>query len=195
MRRASTFSCCSRLSPCPPRPAATARQLLHFSFRHVREQREGVDPLVGPWQLGTATLKGSGTLGGGQLGGQIVGYGDRCTPGTSRPRSGERDRLPGRGAPTGRSTSSRSTSRSRADERRAEVRARHARDPDDLRLEGAARLERRALGLCRHGPLDGGPPPDLRPGLDERRRRPEDEPRPRRPAARGQWAVVNISAS
>ena len=61
---------------------------LRFSFQTYANNVKVVTPLVGPWQLGTATLHGSGVLGDGRLVGSIVDYTDplyaRYPPGSMR---------------------------------------------------------------------------------------------------------------
>jgi hypothetical protein len=48
---------------------------IHFSFQTYANNVRVVSPLVGPWQLGTARLRGSGTLGG-DVRGAIVDFTD-----------------------------------------------------------------------------------------------------------------------
>jgi hypothetical protein len=54
--------------PAGAGPTATVR----FSFTTYANNVKVVAPLVGPWQLGTARLRGSGALGGGALRGTIT---------------------------------------------------------------------------------------------------------------------------
>ena len=59
-------------APAGSRQAAT----ITFSFQTYANNVKVVAPLVGPWQLGTARLHGSGTLAAGDLRGTIVDFTD-----------------------------------------------------------------------------------------------------------------------
>jgi len=50
----------------------TRASTIHFSLQGYANNVKVVAPLVGPWQLGVARIRGSGTLGSGQLRGVIV---------------------------------------------------------------------------------------------------------------------------
>jgi hypothetical protein len=55
---------------------STQAATITFSFQTYVHNVRVVAPLVGPWQLGTARLHGSGKLGGGGLRGSIVDFTD-----------------------------------------------------------------------------------------------------------------------
>jgi hypothetical protein len=55
---------------------STQAATITFSFQTYANNVKVVAPLVGPWQLGTARLHGSGRLGGGDLRGSIVDFTD-----------------------------------------------------------------------------------------------------------------------
>lgn len=66
------------LAVAAPASGKTASTIT-FSFSTYANNVRVVAPLVGRWQLGTALLRGSGTLGSG-VDGTIVGFGDPLYP-------------------------------------------------------------------------------------------------------------------
>jgi hypothetical protein len=79
MRRQALVLAALAALALPGAAGSSSALTIHFSFETFANNVRVVAPLVGPWQLGTARLHGSGTLGGG-VAGTIVGQGKPSNP-------------------------------------------------------------------------------------------------------------------
>jgi hypothetical protein len=76
VRRAARIAAIAAVTLLVVAPSAGGRRAatITFSFQTYANNVKVVAPLVGPWQLGTARLHGSGTLAAGDLRGTVVDF-------------------------------------------------------------------------------------------------------------------------
>jgi len=161
----------------------TRASTIHFSFQGYANNVKVIAPLVGPWQLGVARIRGSGTLGSGQLRGVIADVTDplysRYKPASMRAEVIGYSYVGGaHGAYTKLTLTVEITSAAQGGPRcEPGTRGIVTLYDSAAKLSNGERSDYVVMG--RWAAL-----PDLRPGVDERGRRPADQPRARRPAAR-----------